>query len=223
MADKLAGNGDRRMNLNRISLRPILLGAVALMVAACSNSFRSDVATFHTLPPSKGERVSIIPMNEEKRDSLEFRQYAAILGNHLRHEGYQAAGEGKPDLIIGFDVFINDGREKLSTRPKLDGPGFGGSLYWRHYWYHGYFWGPYDPFRHDRTEVVARTVYNATLMMEVRRPDGELLFEGRAETETRNKAVPEVVPLLAEALFAEFPGESGVTRRIKIDLDDDGR
>ncbi|NVJ99527.1 MAG: DUF4136 domain-containing protein [Alphaproteobacteria bacterium] len=206
----------------RLSLKPLLIIATAMVLSACTNTFRSDVATFHTLAPAKGEHVSIIPMDEAKRDSLEYRQYAAILGNHLRLEGYEQAGEGKPDLVVGFDVSINDGREKLSTRPSLNGPGFHGNLYWRHYWYHGYFWGAHDPFL-EKTEIVARTVYNMTLTLEVRTPTGELLFEGRAETETRKKAIPEVVPLLAEALFTEFPGESGVTRRVKIDLDDTGR
>ena len=41
---------------------------------------------------------------------------------------------------------------------------------------------------------------------EVRTKDGEKLFEGRAETETRKKDLPTTLPLLAEALFADFPG-----------------
>ncbi|MFC4346603.1 DUF4136 domain-containing protein [Kordiimonas lipolytica] len=201
-------------------LKPVLAGAMALAVAACTNTFRSDVATFHELPAPSGEKVSILPMDEAKQDSLEFRQYAAILGNHLRLEGYEQAGNGKPDLIVGFDVMINDGREKLDTRMGFSGPR---PFYWRSYWHYGYFWDPYDPFYRHNTEVVARTVYTATLVMEVRKPDGTLLFEGRAETETRTKAVPEVVPLLAEALFVEFPGPSGVTRHIRVDLDDTGK
>ncbi|NVJ70790.1 MAG: DUF4136 domain-containing protein [Alphaproteobacteria bacterium] len=205
---------------NFTTARTLLIAAFALTLSACSNTFRSDVATFHSLPVPSGEKVSILPMDEAKQDSLEFQQYAAILANHLQLEGYQQAGNGKPDLIVGFDVMINDGREKLDTRPTLSGPRY---AYWGRYWHYGYFWEPYDPFPHGRTEIVAHTVYTVTLRMEVRRPDGELLFEGRAETETRSKAVPEVVPLLVEALFAEFPGPSGVTRTVKIDLDETGK
>jgi hypothetical protein len=198
----------------------LLVAVAVLTLGACSNTFRSDVATFHTLPVPKGEKVSILPMDHTKRDSIEFQQYAAILGNHLRLEGYNQAGDSKPDLIVGFDVTIDDGREKLENRPRLNDPYH---VYWRHYWYHGYFWGPYDPFNRYNNEIVARTVYHATLKMEVRTPDGEVLFEGRAETDTRKRAVPEVVPLLAEALFESFPGPSGVTRHVKIDLDQAGR
>jgi len=202
-------------------MKPMLAVFAALALSACTNTFRSDVATFHELPVPKGERVSILPMDEARQDSLEFRQYAAILGNHLRLQGYEQAGDSKPDLIVGFDVIVGDGREKLDTRPSLmAGPS---RFYWRSYWHYGYFWDPYDPFYRHNTEVVARTVYTATLVMEVRKPDGTLLFEGRAETETRTKDVPEVVPLLAEALFVDFPGPSGVTRHIKIDLDEAGK
>lgn len=201
-------------------MKMLLIATCSLVLSACASTFRSDVATFHTLPVPKGEKLSIVPMDESKRDSIEFRQYAALLGNHLRLEGYDQAGEGEPDLIVGFDVTINDGREKLESRPGMPSPYH---VYWRQYWYHGYFWGAYDPFYRNHNELVARTVYNAMLTMEVRRPDGELLFEGRAETETRTKAVPEVVPLLVEALFENFPGPSGVTRRVRIDLDDSGR
>lgn len=201
------------------SLKQIMLVAALVTLSACTSTFRSDVATFHTLPEPKGERLMIVPMDTSRKDSLEFQQYAAVLANHLRNEGYQATGEKDPELIIGFDVTVNDGREKIRSIPGHSRP-----YYWRSYWHWGRYWGPITPFDHMyNDELITRTVYTATLIMEVRTPEGELLFEGRAETETRTKAVPEVVPLLAEALFENFPGESGVTRHVRIDLENSGR
>lgn len=201
----------------------VMIAAVALTLGACSNTFKSDVATFHKLPTAGGEHVSIMPMDPSKQDSLEYQQYAAVLGNFLRLQGYQQAGDSKPDLIVGFNITFSDGREKLENRLS---PGFRGGFndfYWRGYWHHGYFWGPpVGGFWGPQNELYARTVYHATLEMEVRKPDGELLFEGRAETDARKNSIPEVMPLLAEALFENFPGPSGVTRHVKIDLDEKG-
>ncbi len=200
------------------TFKTIVLAAALVALGACSNTFRSDVATFHKLPVPEGERMMIVPMNEERKDSLEYQQYAAILANHLRHEGYKATGENDPDLIVGFDVQISDGREKVTTVP-----GVRSDFYWRSYWYWGRYWHPVYPVGVDYYDdrLVTRTVYNVTLWLEIRKPDGELLFEGRAEAETRNRAVPEVVPHLAEALFTDFPGPSGVTRHVKLDLGDE--
>lgn len=190
-----------------------LLLTCAIALSACTYSFRSNVATFHEMGAPGGERVMLTPINPDKKDSLEYRQYAGALAAHLKSYGYVEAGENKPELIAGFDVSINDGREKLRNRP---------APFSHHYWDSSWTWGRYwghpfsHPFDHYDNQIVAGTVYTATLTLELRKPDGELVFEGRAETETRAKALPEVVPILADALFQSFPGESGITRRIVI-------
>jgi hypothetical protein len=224
-------------------LKKIIILSAVIVLSACATKFKSDVATFHALPTPQGEKLALIPMLEEKQDSLEFAQYADVIGRHLKGLGYSEAGEDEPDLIVGFDVTIDDGREKIITRP---GPyGFYGFPYWAGYSRFGYWgfhragfrngfigpgygfgaFGPYggfgafNGFGGDR--VIARTVYKATLTMEVRKKSGEKLFEGRAETETRKKDLPTTLPLLAEALFADFPGESGVTRRVVLEPEKD--
>ncbi|UTW55517.1 DUF4136 domain-containing protein [Kordiimonas sp. SCSIO 12610] len=229
-------------------LKKVFVLSAVILLSACASKFKSDVATFHALPAPQGEKLALIPMLEEKQDSLEFAQYASVIGNHLESQGYREAGDSEPDLIVGFDVTIDDGREKLITRP---GPyGFyGGFPYWAGYSRFGYWgfhragfrrgfirpgfgfggfggfgrfggFGGFGGFAGD--QVIARTVYKATLTMEVRTKDGEKLFEGRAETETRKKDLPTTLPLLAEALFADFPGQSGVTRKVVLEPKKEG-
>lgn len=195
----------------------ILISTGLLFLAACSSTIRSNVATFHEMNVPGGERVMLTPMLAENADSIEFRQYANILAGHLQSYGYKEPGDKNPQLIAGFDVTINDGREKLENRIAPQS-----SLYWRRgLWYYGHYWAPIYPLYHDPffddNRVIARTVYTATLKLELRTPDGELVFEGRAEMETRRKDLPKIVPFLAAALFENFPGESGVTRRVVID------
>ncbi|TNE61483.1 MAG: DUF4136 domain-containing protein [Alphaproteobacteria bacterium] len=199
--------------------RIALVGAVFL-VSACTHTFRSDVTTFMSQTVPSAGKVSIVPMDQAKLDSIEYRQYASVIANELSNIGYAQAGDDNPELIVGFDIEINDGREKLETRP---GMGMGaGYNYWTHSWRWGRFWGPaypYDPFFPDN-DLVARTVYFVTLKVEMRKPNGDMIYEGRAESEVRTRALPEIVPLMAEALFKEFPGQNGKTQRIVLRLDD---
>jgi len=193
------------------------LAAILFALTACASNIRSNVATFHEMTVPGGERVMLTPMLAENTDSIEFEQYANILVGHLQSYGYKQPGDMAPQLIAGFDVTINDGREKIESRLSTHG-----SLYWqRGFWSYGHIWRPtypvfHDPFYDDR-ELVARTVYTAVLTLELRKPDGEKIFEGRAEIETRRKDLPKVMPYLAAALFESFPGENGVTRRVVIE------
>jgi hypothetical protein len=49
-----------------------------------------------------------------------------------------------------------------------------------------------------------------------RRVDGQRLFEGRAEAISRSNRLQYLVPNLVDAMFTDFPGNSGETVRISI-------
>ncbi|MFC3053714.1 DUF4136 domain-containing protein [Kordiimonas pumila] len=198
-----------------VILNRLFLAISIFALSACATTFRSNVATFHEMTVPGGERVMLVPMNAEKKDSLEYRQYANVIASHLKGYGYKETGESEPELIAGFDVTVNDGREKLETRPGNLDPYWHGYWSWGRYWHSPGFYG--DPFGPDR--IVASTVYTITLTVELRKPTGEVIFEGRADTEVRSKSVPEVVPFLADALFQNFPGESGKTRRVVFETE----
>lgn len=216
-------------------LNRVVLAVGLLALTACASTFRSDVSTFHELTSPGGERVLVTPIFQENEDSLEFKQYANIVAGHLAQYGYKSTGDNEPELIAGFDVTIDDGREKIFVRPDPFG-----SFYWqRSFWGHGRFhrgfshfrggfgfgnFGAFGRFGHHNGfgafgghDLVARTYYTATLKLELRKPDGTIVFEGRAETQTRRKDLPKALPFLAAALFESFPGENGITRRVVID------
>lgn len=200
---------------------------MAVALSACASTFRSDVTSFHVATPPAGAKVVLVPIDESRQDSLEYRQYASAIQGILEQSGFVGARDDAPDYVIGFDVAVNEGREKFRTYPA---GGFAGSVWWNR----GYAWGGWwDPFfggpgfggpgfagpGFGGTNVTARTVYRAELRVEIREPDGTMIFEATAETESRSRSLPALVPLLAEALFEDFPGANGVTRRVKIDLE----
>lgn len=197
---------------------------IAFALSACASTFRSDVTSFHTTTPPAGAKVVLLPIDEKRVDSLEYRQYASSIQGVLENSGFVGARANTPEYIIGFDVRVSDGREKIRAFPG----GFGvGNPYWANGFGWGGWWNPAFQFNggfggfggFGGGNITARTVYLAVLRIEIREPDGTMIFEGTAETESRSRSLPELVPLLAAALFEEFPGENGKRRRIKLDLD----
>lgn len=196
---------------------------IALALSACASTFRSNVTSFHTTTPAAGSKVVLVPIDEARLDSLEYRQYASSIQAVLERSGFVGARSDAPDYVIGFDVSVNDGREKIRAFPN---GGFGvRNAYWANGYGWGGWWNPAFPFNggwgggFGGANVTARTVYLAELRVEIREPDGTMIFEATAETESRTRSLPELVPLLAAALFEEFPGENGKMRRIKLELD----
>lgn len=214
-------------------IRSCLLGLIALSVSACATVFRSDVSTFHDGPPSAGKSFAIVPMDAEKRDSIEYAQYAALLVGELERVGYKALepdSTAKPDLVVGFDIVQSEGREQIFSRPGLNAGWFGAGPYWGWAPFYGGWgfggrgglWGPGFGGGLNR-ELDARTIYPTTLFVEFRTTDGELSFEGRAITDARNRAINNTIPLLARSLFTGYPGPEGGSRHVRLTLDEDGQ
>lgn len=212
------------------SLLPFMLLAA---LSACTSSFRSDVTAFHQLPSTiNGKTVAISPMNPDNADSLEFGAYANAIAGELAKQGFTIATSDAPDLVVMFDVGISQGREKLRAM----GGGFGG---WGGPWGWGGWgagwggfggpWGLGGPWGWGGwgagwggsfgSQVYSRTVYPSILRLEMREPDGNVLFEGRAQSELRRNNLPDAVPYLARAILRDFPGENGKTRRVVVEKD----
>ncbi len=196
-----------------------LIAAALLMLSACATPFQSRVSRFQQMPAPSGQSFVIQAADRQKADSLEFNQYASLVRERLIAQGYQpASSQLRPTLVVDLDYGVNDGREKIDTRPGTGmwGPwGWGwGHRWWRSGWYDP-FWGPWGPW--DQPEVYSYTVYNSFLEMRIARTGtGERVFEGRAEALTRSDDLTTLVPNLVQAMFTNFPGRSGETVKIKL-------
>ncbi len=200
----------------------VLLSAL-LLLAACATPFRAQVSRFQVLPPAAGETFAIEPMDERLAGSIEFRTYAAHLQQALERQGYRpAADRASAQLVVRMDYGVGAPRERVDTRPGAWGVGWYGSPWgpwggWGGWGGYGR-WGWYDPWwGWGGTEVYSYTVYPSYLHLTiVRAADGVSLFEGRAQTTSRNGNLPFLVPRLVDALFTGFPGNSGETVNVKI-------
>lgn len=217
--------------------RALKLAAVPLVLAslaACASPFRADVSRFQSqLPAPAGQTFAVVADDPALAGGLEFAQYAAFVEAQMERLGYvRASAPESATMLVRFDYGVDSGRERITTRPGLgyrdpffspwysyrpvvyrgrDGGRYVGYVPYRP-WGYGY----YDPF-FSRTEVDSYTVYTSGIELKIDdQATGQRLFEGRAQALSTSNRLPYLVPNLVEAMFTDFPGNSGETVRISI-------
>ncbi|MGY8985032.1 MAG: DUF4136 domain-containing protein [Sphingomonadales bacterium] len=192
----------------------VLLSVLGL--GACASSIRTDVVSFHKLEKPKGQTFNIVPKEENTDSGLEFNSYASLVSTELRALGYNVSSSPDVDLVVKISYSVSDGKEKIKSYPAS--PFMGGRFYGN--WGFGFgfanniFW-PGDYF--SRSEIYAYTQYTRIFEMDIIQINsGEILFEGRVISPGKDKRLPEGMPYLVKALFSDFPGESGKTRKVTI-------
>ena len=201
--------------LRRIGL-PVMLAA---SLAACSTPFKADVSRFTVpLPAPQGQSFAIVPEDPKLAGGLEFATYANVVAAEMEQLGYtRAASPETADMLVRFDYRVDNGRERVRTDP---GVGFAGGP-----------WGPWGPWGGGfgawgfgfndpwlgGPNVRSYTIFTSGIELKIdRAADGQRLFEGRAEAVSRSNRLPRLVPNLVDAMFTDFPGNSGETVRITI-------
>lgn len=210
--------------------RLVLPVAIALGLAGCApQPFRADVSRFAVpLPAPAGQTFAVVAEDPRLAGGLEFATYANVLADELTQLGYtRAASPEAADMLVRFDYRVDGGRERVRTDFGGAGLGFGAGRWgpwgpWGGWggWGGGGFgaWGLgfNDPF-FAGPEVRSYTIYTSGVDVKIdRRADGQRLFEGKAEAVSRSNRLPRLVPNLVDALFTDFPGNSGETVRITI-------
>ncbi|WP_068865768.1 DUF4136 domain-containing protein [Erythrobacter dokdonensis] len=201
--------------LRRIGL-PVMLAA---SLAACSTLFKADVSRFTVpLPAPQGQSFAVVPEDPKLAGGLEFATYANVVAAEMEQLGYtRAASPETADMLVRFDYRVDNGRERVRTDP---GVGFAGGP-----------WGPWGPWGGGfgawgfgfndpwlgGPNVRSYTIFTSGIELKIdRAADGQRLFEGRAEAVSRSNRLPRLVPNLVDAMFTDFPGNSGETVRITI-------
>ncbi len=204
--------------------------AVLLATSACTTGLPAQVTRFQALPAPQGQSFIIEARDPENRGGLEFSRYADLVRSHLIGQGFrEAAGRGDATLVVSLAYGVDQGRERVVSRPDPFGPSYGYGFgfrrpYFSRFGYLGYrrhpfYWGWHDPFwgigGGDRID--SYTVYRSFVDLDIRRAaDGQSVFEGLAEAQSRTNQLQVLVPNLVEAMFTGFPGNSGETVRITV-------
>ncbi|XUU61014.1 DUF4136 domain-containing protein [Erythrobacter sp. HA6-11] len=204
------------------TLKLASISLLAASLAACAPSFKADVSRFQAeLPAPAGESFAVIADDPALAGGLEFALYADEVEEEMTNLGYvQAASPEEASLLVRFDYDVDNGRERVRTVGAAADPffhpwyGYRSRFYRRPIGYWGY--GFHDPF-FGGPEVRSYTVYTSGVELKIdRAATGERLFEGQAQALSTSNRLQYLVPNLVDAMFTDFPGNSGETVRITI-------
>lgn len=220
-----------------MSARPLFIALAAsatLALSACAApGFRADVARFQSqLPIPQGQSFRIVAADPALAGGIEFGQYANMVTGELARLGYRPAAPGEPaELTVAMRYDIDKGQERIRQTAGFYDPWLGGYHGWGRGFYRPvivrgpggrrFVYGWHDPFlfggfgSYDRLESYRVFTSGMTLTID-RSADGARLFEGRAEAQSRDNDLTQIVPNLVAAMFTNFPGNSGEKVRITV-------
>ena len=208
------------------------LGLAGTGLVACTTGFQADVSRFQSqLPAPQGQTFAVVADDPALAGGLEFSQYAGLVSQKMATLGYTPGTPENADLLVRFDYGVDNGRERIVDSGLRD-PFFNPWYQYRpryirtrdgrvfvvrdRSWGYGF----YDPWFREN-DLRSYTVYTSDIQMEIDdRVTGERLFEGTAQAMSRSDRLQYLVPNLVEAMFTDFPGNSGETVRISIKPED---
>lgn len=217
-------------------LRTLFAAAVALVaLAGCASPkfVTSDVTRYHALTESpQGKTFAIVALDEDQESSFAFKQFGDLMNQRLSALGLkQYTGSNGPtnaDYVVTLRYAVYGPSADVRTRWSGFGrPGFGFGYGFGPYFGRGPFgYMGYDPFWDDHMEVETRQLFTRRVEVNVFRASTfnserkERLFEGRAVSSGLNGQIEPVMPYILDAIFQEFPGRSGETKTVSVQVPD---
>jgi hypothetical protein len=216
--------------MSRLSPRAAASLAGLALLAGCAPTFEARVARFNALPPAAGQSFTIAPRGPAEQNSLEFESYAALVRANLKNNGFaEAANPADATMTVLFDYQLGAPREIIRSTPGAGwaggwgGPGWGwGGRGWNPYWGAWGAWGGgWGGGWAVQPQIQTITQFPAQVAMKIeRKPDKASVFEGRAETVSTSSNLTQLVPNLIHAMFAQWPGVSGQSVRVRFNPND---
>jgi hypothetical protein len=211
---------------------PLTAAAIACVLTGCSRA-RTDVAIFSELPAAPtGQTFIVLPVKAQERNA-DFQAYAGAVGSRLQAKGYHAAPDvHQADYVVFLSyaagtalpaaVMLPDYTE-INSGYGAGGEAAGGSA------------GPSSTGETSSASTAAAPAGRAeiksgnlqdsySLVMDMvdlhkSRPGHvHTAFEGRVVAAGSGRDLAAVSGCLADALFESFPGYSGMTRSVELDL-----
>ena len=181
----------------------------------------SDVTRFHTLPAAPtGQTFVIATLNTEQSQSLAYRKYADEVSAKLQTLGLRPATgpTTSADFVVTLQYSVRGPTPDIESRNGSWGFGIG---YGHRHGPWG-FGGAYDPAFDNYTDT--RQLFVRRVELDIYRgasydkPTKERVFEGRALSTGQNGQLEPVIPYILDALFKDFPGRSGETVHVSVQV-----
>jgi hypothetical protein len=163
---------------------------ISLALTGCASTIPATITVYHTLPDNAAlTRYTFVPLKDQET-GIENAEYRNAIRQELIRYHYLESDAPNARLLISFSYGINEGRE----RPE---PGIFGSA-------------SYTEYRKG-----------LWIFMYENTPEGrgeqKIVYEGSVVSAGSLMEVSTAMPAMIRALFQEFPGESGRTRKVLIE------
>jgi hypothetical protein len=222
--------------IKRILAAAMMLGVLA--GCATSKYVVADVTRFHTLSAGlSGRTFAIVAVSPDQEQSIAFHNFADVINGRLTAMGmnqYQGnAGPQAADYVINLHYGVTGPTPDVRTRGGYGrgwyGPqfGFGYSHWGRHSGFGINYGFPYDPFWDDDIYIDTRQLFVRRVELDIYRGSSytsdrkERVFEGRAISSGLNGQIEPVMPYMLDAIFRDFPGPSGTTNTVRVEVPPD--
>lgn len=210
-------------------LAALMLVALA-MLAGCSTTptVRSEVTSFHESPPDFSAGSFTFTRTAEQDNNLEHRSYEALVSEQLQRLGFKEASPPQPAAFKVAMEYSIQGRDVRVVEPVYTAPYYGpgwGPYFgprWRYPGFYSPFYDPfYDPYWYGPVQMMDHSyvLYTRQLRITIARTaDSRQVFNVKVVSQGTNGSLPAVMPYLVQSAFTDFPGPSGVPRRIDLEM-----
>ncbi len=202
----------------------ILIAALCLMLAGCATTIRSEVTAFHEWPANLQDKSFVFERTAEQENNLEYRSYENLVRGELLRLGFIEAANLRSARLKATMRYSMTVRDMRVVEPVIVDPWYGPPFYGPH-WRGGYgYYSPFhDPFwygapligqRDTRFQLFTRQL-NVTIAQTA---DSKKLYDVTVDSEGTNGSLAAVMPYMVRSAFADFPGKSGVPRRVELKM-----
>jgi Domain of unknown function (DUF4136) len=198
--------------------RRVVLLLLVSFLAACANPvLRSDVLSFHQWPTNNAERAFQLKRLAAQENSLEHATYEGQLRAELQAAGFKESANAR--FVVTMEYAQEARTVRLYDAPVMVSP----SVYWSSGFYRSG-WGmsvgvpfglpPYAVSRDYPTYVRTLKLF----MNDQSAPGAPRVWEGTANSSGSTQDFVAIAPFMLRALLADFPGQSGSSRRVDVEL-----
>lgn len=190
----------------------ILSAALALSLGACSTTPKANVLRFHQNQAIERGTIYIRPQNPQMAGSLEFQAQANAVGAQLQQNGFTVVNTPQTARLAAVVNVETSERTAPARRSGLS-IGVGGGFSSGHVGVGTSVNVPVGG--QPRANVATTTTLSVAI---VSNPGNQSIWEGRSslDTEAGGQQGTALTPVLAQTLFAGFPGPAGQTVAVPI-------
>ncbi|MHB8846570.1 MAG: DUF4136 domain-containing protein [Nitrospirota bacterium] len=182
----------QRRPVKRASLLLTTLAALSIL-SACGPTVTATITVYHSLPDStRLTRYAFVPLKDQE-GGVENVTYKNAIKKELQKHHYLESDVPNASLLISFSYGINEGRDRPPT-------------------------GMFDPATYtEYRRGLWVFMYENTQEKREETDELKIVYEGSVVSAGPLMPLSNIMPAMIEALFREFPGESGVTRKEYLD------